>query len=72
MQISPEQLENILPLATEWAKAKELVILEHGVALSLQYVQDAESVGIRYPERVRIYGVPQIPIPRHPILKAAA
>jgi hypothetical protein len=69
--ISPEQFENILPLAVEWAEAKEKVILEHGTALSPQYMEDAKSVGVKYPERVRIYEVFQIPIPKHPILKAA-
>jgi hypothetical protein len=34
--------------------------------------EDAISVGVKYPERVRIYEVPQIPIPKHPILRAAA
>ena len=72
MQISPEQFETILPLVVEWAEARELVILEHGVALSPQYMEDAKSVGVKYPERVRIYEVPQIPIPKHPILRAAA
>ena len=72
MQISPEQLETILPMAVEWAEAKEKVVLEHGTALSLQYVEDAKSVGVKYPEQVRIYVVPQIPIPKHPILKAMA
>ena len=72
IQILPKQFENILPLAVEWAEVKEKVILEHGTALSPQYMQDAKSVGVRYPERVRIYIVPQIPIPKHPILKAAA
>jgi hypothetical protein len=56
----------------KWAEAKEKVILEHGDSLSSQYVQDAKSVGVKYPKRVRIYKVPQIPIPKHPILKAAA
>jgi hypothetical protein len=72
IQISPEQFENILPLAVEWAEAKEKVILEQGTALFSQYMEDAKSVGVKYPERVRIYEVPQIPIPKHPILRAAA
>jgi len=72
IQILPEKFKNILPLAVEWAEAKEKVILEHGVALSPQYMAGAKSVGVKYPERVRIYEVPQIPIPKHPILKAAA
>ena len=72
IQISPEQFENILPLAVQWAEAKEKVILDHGIALSPRYMEDAKSVGVKYPERVRIYKVPQIPIPKHPILRAAA
>ena len=72
MQISPEQFDNILPLAVQWAEAKEKVILEHGKVLSSQYMEDAKSIGVNNPERVRIYEVPQIPIPKHPILKAAA
>ena len=72
IQILPEQFENILPLAVKWAEAKEKVILEHGAALSRQYMEDTRSVGVKYPERVRNYEVPQIPIPKHPILKAAA
>ena len=72
LQMSPEQFENILPLAVQWAEAKEKVILEHGVALFPQYLEDAKSVGVKYPERVRICEVPQIPIPKHPILRAAA
>ena len=72
IQILPEQFENILPLAVRWAEAKEKVILEHGTALSSQYMQDAKSIGVKYPKRFRIYEVPQIPIPKHPILKAAA
>jgi hypothetical protein len=72
IQISPEQFENILPLAVQWAEAKEKVILEHGTVLSQRYMEDAKLVGVKYPERVRIYEVPQIPIPKHPILRAAA
>jgi hypothetical protein len=72
IQILPEQFENILPLAVQWAEAKEKVILEHSTALSPQHMQDAKSVGVKDPERVRVYEVPQIPIPKHPILKAAA
>jgi hypothetical protein len=72
IQILPEQFENILPLVVEWAEAKEKVILEYGTALYPQYMEDAKSVGVKYPERVRIYEVPQIPIPKHPKFKAMA
>jgi hypothetical protein len=69
--ISPDQFEVLLPLACEWAEAKEKVVLEHGVPLSEAQMEDAKRVGVVHPERVKIYTVPQIPIPKHPILKAA-
>jgi hypothetical protein len=72
LQILPDQFEALLPLAVQWAEAKEKVALKCGTALVPQFMQDAESVGVRYPERVRIYKVFQIPIPKHPILKSAA
>jgi len=71
MQISTEQLESILPCMMKWAKAKEKVILEYGIPLRPHYLEDAKSVGVRFPEKVWIYEVPQIPIPKHPILKLA-
>ena len=62
IQILTDQFEVLLPLAVQWAEAKEKVILSHGTALSPQYMQDAKLVGVKYPERVRIYEVFQIGI----------
>ena len=70
--ITSDQFEILLPLACEWAEAKEKVVLKHGVPLSNSQIEDAKRVGVMHPERVKIYTVPQIPIPKHPVLKAAA
>lgn len=70
--ISPDKFEVLLPLACEWAEAKEKVALENGVPLTNSQTKDAKRVGVVHPERVKIYTVPQIPMPKHPILKAAA
>ena len=72
ISISSDQFEVLLPLACEWAEAKEQVVLKHGVPLSESQMKDAKRVGIVHPEKVRIYAVSQIPIPKHPVLKAAA
>lgn len=72
ISISPDQFEVLLPLACEWAEAKEKVVLEHGVPLSEAQMEDAKRVGVVHPERVKIYTVQQIPMPKHPVLKAAA
>lgn len=71
ISISPDQFEILLPLACEWAEAKEKVALENGVPLTNSQTKDAKRVGVVHPERVKIYTVPQIPMPKHPILKAA-
>jgi hypothetical protein len=70
ISISPENLEPLLPIAIEWVSAKERVALENGVALRKNQLSDARDLGVRYPERVRIFLVAQIPFPKHPILKA--
>ena len=69
--ITSDQFEILLPLACEWAEAKEKVVLKHGVPLSNSQIEDAKRVGVIHPERVKIFEVPQIPIPKHPVLKAA-
>jgi len=72
IKITTDQFAFILPLATEWAEAKEKVVLKHGVPLSNPQIEDAKLVGVMHPDRVRIFKVPQIPFPKHPVLKAAA
>jgi hypothetical protein len=72
ISMSSDQFEVLLPLACEWAEAKEQVALKHGVPLSESQMKDAKRVGIIHTERVRIYAVSQIPMPKHPVLKAAA
>ena len=68
---SPDQFEQLLPLATEWATEQEQRILREGVPLSELEMADAKTIGVREPERVRLLQVDEIPVPAHPILKAA-
>ena len=69
--LSPEQFEELLPLAAAWAEQQEERILETGVGLSASQVSDARQVGVVHPERVRLLAVPSIPTPKHPVLRAA-
>ena len=71
IKITPDQFAFLLPLASEWAEAKEKVVLKNGVPLSNSQIEDAKRVEVIHPERVRIFKVPQIPFPKHPVLKAA-
>lgn len=70
--ISPEQLAALLPLACAWAEEQETLILRDGFALTTSQLEDARLAGVRQPERVRLLRVSQIPLPEHPILRAAA
>jgi hypothetical protein len=71
IEITPDKFAFILPLASEWAEAKEQVVLKNGDPLSKSQMEDAKRVGVIHPERVRIFKVPQIPFPKHPVLKSA-
>ena len=71
IDISRDQFALILPLASEWAEAKEKVVLKNGDPLSNLQIEDAKRVGVIHPEKVRIFKVPQIPFPKHPVLKSA-
>ena len=70
--ITPDQFEALLPLACQWAAAQEQHILAVGEPLSTGAVADARRVGVGAPERVRLLYVPEIPVPQHPALRAAA
>jgi hypothetical protein len=72
IKLTSDQFIFVLPLAAEWAEAKEQVVLKNGVPLSASQMDDARRVGVIHPEKLRIFKVPQIPLPKHPVLKAAA
>ena len=66
------QLEDLLPLAAQWAADQERRVLCEGVRLSETELADAIAIGVRNPERVRLLRVENIPVPGHQMLKAAA
>ena len=63
--------ESILPLACEWARIQEKIILEKGRPLLPRFINDANRVGVVHPDRVRTLLVGQIPVPEEPVLRAA-
>jgi hypothetical protein len=67
-----DQFEKLLPLAAEWATEQERRALCEGVALSKTELADAKAIGVQNPERVRLLRVETIPVPPHPMLRAAA
>jgi len=71
-QSTLDQLEELLPLAAQWAMEQERRVLCEGVRLSETELADARAIGVRNPERVRLLRVETIPVPAHPMLRAAA
>ena len=71
-QATLEQLEELLPLAAQWAMTQQQRVLCEGIPLSETELADAKAIGVRNPERVRLLRVDTIPVPAHPMLKAAA
>ena len=47
-------------------------MLRSGVPLSAEELADARTIGVREPERVRLLQLDKVPVPSHPMLKAAA
>jgi hypothetical protein len=70
--MSPEEFEQLLPLATAWVQEQETRILTSGVDLTSAQLSDARQMGVAHPERVRLLSVARVPVPEHPILRAAA
>jgi hypothetical protein len=71
-QTAIDQLEQLLPLAAQWAAEQERRVLCEGVPLSEIETADAKAIGVRNPERVRLLRVHFVPVPVHPMLRAAA
>ncbi len=66
------QFVNLIPKAVLWAKEQEQKILMKGTPLSDSQIEDAKIIPVKYPERVRLLRVNQIPLPEDPELKLAA
>jgi hypothetical protein len=67
-----EQFEELVPLAAQWATEQKQRVLCEGVPLSETELSDAKSLGVKNPDQVRLLRVDTIPVPAHPMLKAAA
>src|ERR1700738_3454999 len=61
--ISPEIVTQFFPIAVRWVSEMEKAILESGQQLSPQSRKDAEVIGVRRADDVRIIGLDAIPLP---------
>ncbi len=61
-------LDELLPLACEWAEQREEDILRNGVGLTESQLEDAGLAGVSRPEKVRLLEVDRMPWPEDPML----
>jgi hypothetical protein len=69
--LSPEEFEQLLPLAAAWAGEQEARIRASGTPLNSSQLTDARQMGVSHPDRIRLLAVECIPTPDHPLLCAA-
>ena len=70
--ISPEIVRQFFPIAARWVSEMEKAILESGQQLSPQSKKDAEAIGVRRTDDVRIIGLDTLPLPSDPGLRQLA
>jgi uncharacterized protein DUF4157 len=70
--ITPEIVEQNFPKVVQWVIETEKAILEGGYRLSAEYRKDAEAIGVRQLDDVRILAVKKIPMPSDPGLSQLA
>ncbi|MHC4170735.1 MAG: hypothetical protein ACYSWQ_27675, partial [Planctomycetota bacterium] len=61
-------LNQLLPLACEWAERQQEHILQNGISLTESQIDDARLVPVSSPEKVRLLKVDRIPWPENPML----
>ncbi len=67
-----QQVRALLPLAEEYVFSNEKEALENGIALNSYQLVIANKIGLKNPEKVRIYYVDQLPFPSDPTLAELA
>ena len=70
--VDQQTFDYLLPVAYQWAKAQEELVLAHGSPLSPRHMDDAELAGVRDRAAVRVLVVDRIPLPENPELAEAS
>jgi hypothetical protein len=65
-------LPSLLPHAIAWAQNQSQTVATIGRPLSPPESELAKTVGVKFPERVRILEVPELPLPVDHLLRQAA
>jgi hypothetical protein len=69
--IDQQKFEQLVPLAYQWAKQQEDLVLAHGFPLTARLLDDARLAGVRDCSKIRVLIVNRIPLPDQPELAEA-
>ncbi|NAX49217.1 DUF4157 domain-containing protein [Photobacterium halotolerans] len=67
-----QHVERLLPAAEHYVRGNEAEALEKGVPLDANQLRIASRVGLKSPDKVRVYYVDKLPFPDDPELAALA
>ncbi len=70
--IEIDEFIHLIPRAVVWVQQQELRILADGAPLSSFLMEDAKVIPVKYPQKVRVLCVKQIPVPEDLDLRIAA
>ncbi|TKF18030.1 hypothetical protein FCV43_16890 [Vibrio genomosp. F6] len=60
-----EQIDAYFPLSIKYVRNNENIALSQGEALLPQYLEIARKIGIKHPEKVRVYYADKLPLPKN-------
>src|SRR5687768_11475471 len=72
MKFDVSTFPTLLPRALAWVDAEERRVLAVGLPLTEHGLALARSVGVRHPERIRLYATDELPAPADPELRKFA
>ena len=72
MQSKIQEIISLIPMASEWVKAQETIILADGVPLTEKQRTIASKIGIKNTDKIRLLQVKSIPEPENSILNEAS
>ena len=67
-----EYVDGVLPAAEQFVYENERKALDNGIKLNAKQMDIARKVGLKYPEKVRLYYVDRLPFPEEPELAKLA
>lgn len=67
-----QQINNLIPIASQWVEVQEEFILSNGVQLTEKQMQIASKIGIKNIDKIRLFKVESIPEPDAFILNEAS